>query len=76
MHGVPVIACYGLESAVLEKILASAILWQPMVFVGHHQDLAEGLDVLREIACLVNSLEEYEWCNCRRNTGKKFLVGN
>ena len=43
------------------EIAVRAYLDQPLVFYGHHEDLAEGLDVLAELATSVNGLGEVRW---------------
>jgi len=40
-----------------------AFLGYPLVFYGHHEDLAEGLDPLAEIAGRVRRIGEARWCS-------------
>ncbi len=40
-----------------------AFLRQPLVVYGHHEDLAEGLDLLRTFAAIVNRLGDVRWCD-------------
>lgn len=40
-----------------------AFLGHPLVFYGHHEDLAEGLDPLAEIAARVHRIGEAQWCS-------------
>ena len=59
----PVIPRYGLTRRGHWEYLLAAILGQPIVAVGHHQDLAEGMDVLAEVAQSINRLGPVQWCN-------------
>jgi hypothetical protein len=43
------------------SIALRAFLDHPLVFYGHHQDLAQGLDRLAEIAAVVNRLGDVRW---------------
>jgi hypothetical protein len=45
------------------EIAMRAYLDQPLVFYGHHDDLAKGLDVLAELAATVNDLGEVRWAS-------------
>jgi hypothetical protein len=58
----PVIPRIPLTTAPSE-IALRAFLNQPLVLYGHHGDVAEGLDVLAEIAAQVNRLGEVRWCS-------------
>ncbi len=40
-----------------------AFLGQPLVFYGHHEDLAGGLDRLAEVAAQVRRLGDAHWCS-------------
>lgn len=40
-----------------------AFLGHPLVFYGHHEDVADGLDLLAEIAAHVRRLGEARWCS-------------
>ena len=44
-------------------IALRAFLGHPLVFYGHHEDLADGLDPLAEIAARVRRLGEVRWCS-------------
>ena len=43
------------------EIALRAFLDQPLVLYGHHDDLAQGLDLLAEAAARVNRLGDVEW---------------
>jgi hypothetical protein len=40
-----------------------AFLGHPLIFYGHHEDLADGLDLLAEIAARVRRIGEARWCS-------------
>jgi hypothetical protein len=44
-------------------IAVRAFLGHPLVFYGHHADLADGLEPLAAAAALVNELGEVDWCS-------------
>jgi hypothetical protein len=44
-----------------EELVLRAFLGQPLVVYGHHDDLADGLDVLTEVADQVNALGDVQW---------------
>jgi hypothetical protein len=44
-----------------EELVLRAFLGQPIVVYGHHDDLADGLDVLAEVADQVNALGDVRW---------------
>jgi hypothetical protein len=45
------------------QILLSAYLGQPIIPVGHHWDVQEGLDLLADLAGFINGLGEVLWQN-------------
>jgi len=78
--GFPVISRHRLsmsESAEVDFCLA-AFLGKPVIPNGHHEDLAHGLDLFRDIANLINSMGQALWmdmkaiarsnfCTCRKD---------
>lgn len=46
-----------------EGLVFRAYLSQPLLLYGHHQDLGEGLDLLRSAAREVNNLGDVRWCS-------------
>ena len=61
--GLPRFSRYPLDSLRAEIILR-AFLDQPIILAGHHQDVADGLDVLRETARLCRGLGVADWGPC------------
>lgn len=45
------------------EAMLAAFLEQPIVIAGHHQDAANGLEALEEIAETVNGFGEVRWCS-------------
>jgi hypothetical protein len=44
-----------------EDLLFRAFLGQPLIVYGHHDDLAEGVEILRDIAAFINESCDVEW---------------
>jgi hypothetical protein len=59
--GLPVIPRFGLSKNCRNDILIAALLHQPIVPMTHHEAVADGYDLLDEIAAFVNSLGEVAW---------------
>ena len=60
--GLPVICRFPLASDdVLDNALISAYLDQPIVWYGHHDDLADGYEVLAELADWLRGIGPTEW---------------
>lgn len=69
--GLPVIPRFRLSKRCHNQVLLAALLRQPLIMVGHHWDLADGLGLLAELAAFVNSLGDVRWMDmtgiCRSN---------
>ncbi len=61
IEGLPVFPRFRLDAKAKNAILLAAYLGQPMVPVGHHQDVADGLDLLADLAQFINSLGQVQW---------------
>jgi hypothetical protein len=61
--GLPVLPRFRLSSACQPSMLLSALLQQPIIAVGHHQDVAAGLSLLQTLADFVNGFGEVRWCS-------------
>lgn len=59
--GLPIIPRFPISADILQKVLFAAYLDQPIVPMGHHQDVAGGLDVLDRLAEQINSLGGVQW---------------
>jgi hypothetical protein len=58
--GLPVLPRHPL-SASREDLALRALLGQPLILYGHHNDFADGLDVLAQAASEINSLGDVRW---------------
>lgn len=58
--GLPVLPRYQLH-APREELALRALLGQPLILYGHHDDLADGLDVLARAAAEIDGLGEVGW---------------
>jgi hypothetical protein len=70
--GLPVVPRFRLSSACQSRVLFAAYLGQPIIPVGHHWDVAHGLDLLETTADFVNSLGPVKWLNLRTIAGSNF----
>ena len=68
---------FGLSSP--RRILLAAFFGQAIVPVGHHEDLADGMDLLKKLADLINATVDVQWTDmmsiarsnfCSRRDGK------
>jgi hypothetical protein len=61
IRGLPLFPRFRIAPDNLPKVVLAAYLDQPVVPVGHHQDVAQGLDLLNELAKKINNLGEVNW---------------
>ena len=61
IRGCPVLPRWRLAANATNTILLAAYLRQPIILVGHHQDLKNGTDVLDQLARFINSLGAVSW---------------
>jgi hypothetical protein len=62
--GVPVVLRQHLDGP-RDDLVFRALLGQPLVLYGHHDDAAGGLDLLGEVAEQVNRLGPVRWCSMK-----------
>lgn len=77
--GLPVILWRGFSgwrrfSGHRDDIILRAFLDQPIIILGHHDDLVQGLDVLSEMTEQINSLGEVRWGSFSEITQSNFLM--
>jgi hypothetical protein len=60
-NGCPIVGRYPLNRGLRGPALMSAYLGRPIVLVGHHADLADGLDILEHAATEIGSVEGVRW---------------
>jgi len=61
IHGLPVFPRFRISKDCQNEILVAALLRQPIIPVGHHQDVAENMDLLAQLSAFINSLGEVRW---------------
>jgi hypothetical protein len=80
--GLPVLPRYPL-GAPTEDLVLRALLGQPLIVYGHHDDFAQGLDILAQTASEINALGDVRWgplgqiaraSFATRQTGETLLV--
>ncbi len=65
ISGLPVFPRFRISRTCHNSILIAALLNQPIIPVGHHHDVAEGLQLLDDLAGFVNSLGTVHWADMR-----------
>ena len=63
IRGLTVVPRFRISPDCHNFILTAAFLRQPIIPVGHHQDVAEGLELLADLSRYVNSLGIVRWGN-------------
>lgn len=63
VEGLPILPRFRLAEGIENQILLSAYLEQPIIPVGHHWDVADGIDLLSHLADFINGLGEVRWEN-------------
>jgi len=58
--GLPVLPRYPLGAPV-EELALRALLGQPLILYGHHEDFAQGLDILAQATHEIGGLGEVQW---------------
>jgi hypothetical protein len=71
--GLPIIPRFRMSSDCAQNAVFGALTGQPIVPVGHHQDLRGGLGLLEDIAQQINRLGAVEWCSLERMARTNFL---
>jgi hypothetical protein len=72
--GLPVIPRLRMSRDSVFEILIAAFLGQPIIPIGHHEDLAGGLDLLGELAELINSIGDVQWLDMRSIARSNFCT--
>jgi hypothetical protein len=66
IRGLPVFLRFRISKTCHNSILIAALLDQPIIPVGHHHDLADGLQLLADLAEFINSLGTVHWTDMKR----------
>lgn len=72
--GLPVIPRFRLKRECETEIILAAFLGQPVIPVGHHEDVAGGLDLLAQLADTINSIGEVQWMNMKSIARSNFCT--
>jgi hypothetical protein len=63
--GLPVFQRFGLSKTCQNNILISAFLHQPIIPRGHHIDVADGYQLLNDVATFINGLGNVCWSDLK-----------
>jgi len=63
VEGLTIFPRFALSGNCHNSILLAALLHQPIIPVGHHEDISEGLQMLGDLSTFVNSLGDVRWAN-------------
>lgn len=63
LGGLPIIPRFNLRADASIRVRVAAMLGQPIIPVGHHDDLCHGLAILAAFAAEANALPDVRWCN-------------
>jgi hypothetical protein len=63
IQGCPVLPRWGIAGSPENSILLAAFLKQPIILMGHHQDLKDGIELLDQLARFINGLGSVSWSN-------------
>jgi hypothetical protein len=64
--GLPVFQRFPLSEDYQNTILIAALLRQPIIARGHHQDVSDGLQLLADVSGFVNSLGTVRWSDMKQ----------
>jgi len=64
--GLPVFFRFPLSGGCSNSVLIAALLHQPIIAMGHHHDVAEGLQPLADVAGFVNSFGTVRWADMKQ----------
>jgi hypothetical protein len=59
--GLPVLPRFGMREATPTQLRLAMFLGQPLIPMGHHEDVRDGLDGLRRIANRINAIGDVHW---------------
>lgn len=72
--GFPVIPRFNFADRDDARILLANFFRQPLVLIGHHTDVAAGLEILAEIAAKIRTLGDIQWCDMTTIARGSFLT--
>ena len=71
--GLPILPRFSIHSDPQSRVRFAAFLGQPVIPVGHHDDLQDGLDVMARTARVVNSIDGSVWMDTTRIARTNYL---
>jgi hypothetical protein len=71
--GLPILPRFNIHSETQSRVRFAAFLGQPVIPVGHHDDLQSGLDLMARIARVVNSIAGSVWVDTTRIARTNYL---
>lgn len=63
IEGLPVVPRFRIRQDCQPAILLAAYLGQPIIPVGHHQDVRGGVELLTHLAQFINTIPNIRWAN-------------
>lgn len=63
VSGISVFPRFRLSQGCESSVLLAALLHQPIIPVGHHDDVASGLELLAQLSLFINSLGPVRWAS-------------
>ncbi len=70
----PIIPRFRISSDCHTNILLAAFLNQPIIPVGHHEDVADGLGLLEDLAAFINSIGDVQWMDMKSIARSNFYT--
>lgn len=72
--GLPVVPRFNFADQDPGRAVLAAFFHQPLIMIGHHQDVAGGLQILADWARFVNSLGPVRWTNLEEIVHSNYLT--
>lgn len=72
--GLPLINRFSLNQDCRIDIALASYLGQPIIPVGHHQDVREGYKVLEDLSDFINGLGQAQWLDMRQIARSNYLA--
>lgn len=73
-EGFPVLPRFNFANQDPGRAVLAAFFHQPIIMIGHHQDVAGGLEVLADWARLVNRMGDVRWANLEEIIQSNYLT--
>jgi hypothetical protein len=70
--GLPVFPRFPFSGNSQNNILLAALLHQPIIPMGHHHDIADGLKLFADLSGFINSLGPVQWTSMKRISRSRY----